>query len=62
MCAGGGFDVEVPGVVFDLHGCDGVDCVCAAEGVGGAFGEAKVFDFALTLIACKQSVLYILKE
>ena len=44
-----GFDVQGPGVVFDLDGGDGVDGVAAAEGVRGAFGEAEVFDLAFSV-------------
>lgn len=39
------FDVRREGGVFDLEGGDGVDCVGAAEGGGGYFGEAEVGDF-----------------
>ena len=44
--AGGGFDVEGEGGVFDLDGADRGDADGAAEGGGGAFGEAEVADFA----------------
>lgn len=46
MGAGGGLNVEREGGVFDLHGVDGVDGRGAAEGGGGAFGEAEVAHFA----------------
>ncbi|KAL9130382.1 MAG: hypothetical protein Q9175_007041, partial [Cornicularia normoerica] len=44
--AGGAFNVEREGGVFDLHGVDGMDGGGAAEGGGGAFGEAEVAYFA----------------
>lgn len=42
----GVFDVNGEGGVFDLDGGDVVDFAGAAEGGGGDFGEAEVFDFA----------------
>ena len=42
-------DVGCERAVFDLHSCDGVDCMGSAERVGGDFGEAQVFDLAFTV-------------
>ncbi len=40
------FYVALPERVFGLEGGDGVDFVGSADGCGGGFGEAEVFDLA----------------
>ena len=53
---GGGFDVGCEGGVFDLDGVDVVGFAGAAEGGGGDFGEAEVFDFSLSIYYFSQFV------